>query len=207
MLRLMDATPIPLDQLVTWADWNGRTRGLKLHVVYDPGADHPRRIEITPATVNDVQVGRELTIEAGATYVFDKAYCDYTWWTRLHYAGSLFVTRKKANATYRVTRQRKLRKTKGDGFTILGDAEVRLATQGRTKLRIPMRRIRLKRDDGQTLTLITNDLERSAIAIANLFTRPGGRSSCCFVGSSSISSSGSSSAVPKTAFVSRSSPP
>lgn len=169
MLRLMDATPIPLDQLVTWADWNGRTRGLKLHVVYDPGADHPRRIEITPATVNDVQVGKEVTIEAGATYVFDKAYCNYAWWTRLHDAGGLFVTRKKANATYRVTRQRKLHKTKGDGFTILSDAEVRLATQGRAKLRLPMRRIRLKRDDGQALTLITNDLERSAIAIASLY--------------------------------------
>ena len=169
MLRLMDATPIPLDQLVTWADWNGRTRGLKLHVVYDPDADHPRRIEITPSTVNDVQVGQEVTIEAGATYVFDKAYCNYAWWTRLHDAGSLFVTRKKSNATYRVTRQRKLRKTKGDGFKILSDAEVRLATQGHAKLRVPMRRIRLKRDDGQTLTLITNDLERSAIEIATLY--------------------------------------
>ena len=47
MLRLIDATPIPLDQLVSWADWNGRTRGLKLHVVYDPVADHPRRLAIT----------------------------------------------------------------------------------------------------------------------------------------------------------------
>lgn len=169
MLRLVDATPIPLDQLVTWADWNGRTRGLKLHVVYDPGADHPRRIEITPATVNDVQVGQDVPIEAGATYVFDKAYCSYAWWTQINEAGSFFVTRKKANACYRMTRRRKLRKTKGEGFTILSDDEVRLTTQGRAKLRIPMRRVRLKRDDGQTLTLITNDLERSAIEIANLY--------------------------------------
>ncbi len=67
MLRLIDATPIPLEQIVTWAEWNGRTRGLKLHVVYDPSADHPRRIEITPSTVNDVQVGKTLPIETGAT--------------------------------------------------------------------------------------------------------------------------------------------
>ena len=169
MLRLMDATPIPLDQMVTWADWNGRTRGLKLHVVYDPRTDHPRRIEITPSTVNDVQVGKEVPIEAGATYVFDKAYCNYAWWTRLHKAGSFFVTRKKANATYKVKRWRKPRKTQGEGFKILSDAEVRLATQGHAKLGIPMRRIRLKRDDGQILTLITNDLARSAVAIANLY--------------------------------------
>src|SRR5437764_5602711 len=54
-------------------------------------------------------------------------------------------------------------------FKILDDAEVTLATRGRTKLAIPMRRVRLKRDDGGTLTLITNDLERSAIEIAALY--------------------------------------
>jgi putative transposase len=32
-----------------WATWNGRIRGMKLHVVYDPRADVPRCIEITPA--------------------------------------------------------------------------------------------------------------------------------------------------------------
>src|SRR5258707_14663904 len=48
ILRLIDATPSPLGQLVSWANWNGRTRGLKLHVVYDPAADHPRRLAITP---------------------------------------------------------------------------------------------------------------------------------------------------------------
>jgi len=104
MLRLIDATPIPLDDLVAWAAWNGRTRGLKLHVVYDPAADHPRCIAITPATVNDVEVGREVSIETGATYVFDKAYCDYAWWTRLHEARSFFVTRRKTNATYALVR-------------------------------------------------------------------------------------------------------
>ena len=169
MLRLLDATPIPLDDLVTWAAWNGRTRGLKLHVVYDPTADHPRRIEITPAIVNDVQIGKAIPIESGATYVYDKAYCDYAWWTQLHEGGALFVTRKKTNACYRVVRWRPLCKTKGDGFTILDDAEVRLATQGSAKLRIPMRHVRLKRDDGATIALITNDLRRSAIEIAALY--------------------------------------
>jgi putative transposase len=169
MLRLLDATPIPLDEIVSWAEWNGRTRGLKLHVVYDPAADHPRRIEITPATVNDVQVGKTVPIEPGATYVFDKGYCDYAWWTQMHEAGSFFITRRKTNATYKVVRRRPLRKTRGDGFTILDDAEVRLATQGHAKLAISMRRVRLKRDDGAVLTLITNDLHRPAVEIAALY--------------------------------------
>ena len=169
MLRLLDATPIPLDEIVTWAEWNGRTCGLKLHVVYDPAADHPRRIEITPATVNDVEIGKRVPIEPGATYVFDKGYCDYAWWTRIDEAGAFFITRRKANATYQVVQRRPLKKTRGDGFTILDDAEVRLATQGHAKLAIPMRRVRLKRDDGAVLTLITNDLKRPAVEIAALY--------------------------------------
>lgn len=169
MLRLIDATPIPLHELVTWAEWNGRTRGLKLHVVYDPAADQPRRIAITPATVNDVEVGQQVPIEASATYIYDKAYCHYGWWTQIHEAGARFVTRQKKNARYRVTHWRSRRKRKADGFTVIDDAEVKLVSKSDSKLAIPMRRIRIKRDDGTKLTLITNDLKRSAIEIASLY--------------------------------------
>jgi len=169
MLRLMDATPIPLGEACAWAGWNGRTRGLKLHLVYDPGPDHPRRVAITPANVNDVEVARAQPIEAGAIYLFDKAYCDYAWWTRLHRAGACFVTRPKANAPYKVVAPRPLENRIGDGFTVIDDADVVLATQGRRKLDIPMRRVRIRRQDGATLTLVTNDRIRSAIEIAAFY--------------------------------------
>ena len=186
MLRLIDATPIPLDDLVAWADWNGRTRGLKLHVVYDPGADHPRDAVITAANVNDVTIGRTVPIEAGATYVFDKAYCDYAWWTRINEGKAFFITRKKRNARFVAVRRRGLRKRSGDGFTVIEDAEVKLVTQGRSRLHAPMRRIRVKRDDGGKLVLITNDLKRPAVEIrlrgnersVNRFDLTSSRSSC-----------------------------
>jgi putative transposase len=169
MLRLLDASPIPLGALCEGAAFNGRTRGLKLHVVYDPHADHPRDVAITPSTVNDVTVGREQSIETGATYVFDKGYCDYAWWTRIHAAKARFVTRPKTNVRYRVLKRRSLKRRAGDGFTIIDDAEVMLATQGRSRLAIPLRRIRLRRQDGSRLTLITNDLTRSAVTIGTLY--------------------------------------
>lgn len=169
MLRLIDATPIPLGKLISWAQWNGRIRGLKLHVVYDPVADVPRRAAITPANVNDVAEGKKVPIEAGATYVLDKAYCDYRWWTEIDTAGAVFVTRQKIGARFRCVRERPLRPRKGDGFTIVDDCEVKLVSKGNSRLPIPMRRIRLKRDNGSRLTLLTNDLARSAVEIAALY--------------------------------------
>jgi len=170
MLRLIDATPIPLGQVVEWAKWNGRIRGLKLHIVYDPRTDIPHRIAITPATVNDIEFGRQVPIEAGATYVVDKAYCHYGWWAEIDRAGARFVTRQKINARFRAVRRRPLKRRAGDGFTILDDAEVRLVSKGDSKLAIPMRRVRLKRhDDGKTICLLTNDLKRSAVGIGALY--------------------------------------
>jgi putative transposase len=106
ILRLIDATPIPLTSLHKWSTWNVRTRGLKAHMVYDPDADRPVHLEVTAATVNDVVLGRTQPIEAGATYVFDKAYADYAWWRRLDEAGCCFVTRPKSNVPLSVVEER-----------------------------------------------------------------------------------------------------
>ncbi len=171
MLRLIDASPIPLGKLCAWAKWNGRFRGMKMHVVYDPQADCPRRVEVTPANVNDVEIGRQVTIEAGATYVFDKGYYHFGWWKKINDAKALFVTRTKVNTRLRVIKSRYVRKIIGDGFRIIDDAEVVLASKGDSRLPIPLRRIRVKRDKGGVLTLITNDLKRTAVEIAMLYKR------------------------------------
>ena len=169
MVRLIDASPIPLGKLCDWATWNGRIRGMKMHVVYDPKGDVPRSVEITQATVNDVEIGRTVAIEAGATYVFDKGYYHFGWWAQIHGAQAFFVTRSKTNTRLRVTKRRYVRKVIGDGFRIIDDAEVALASKGDSKLAMPLRRIRVKRDDGATITLITNDLKRSAVEVAALY--------------------------------------
>jgi len=169
MVRLIDASPIPLGKMCKWAKWNGRIRGMKMHVVYDPSGDCPRRVEVTPATVNDVEIGRQLTIEAGTTYVFDKGYYHFGWWKKINEAGAFFVTRAKVNTRLRVSARRTPRKRKGDGFKIIADAEVVLASRGDSRLPMPLRRISVRRDKGGIITLITNDLKRTAIEIAALY--------------------------------------
>ena len=57
----------------------------------------------------------------------------------------------------------------GDGFTILADADVRLGTQGKSRLLCPLRHLRIRRDDGSHLDIITNDRKRSAVHIAALY--------------------------------------
>jgi IS4 transposase len=169
LIRLIDASPIPLGKLCDWATWNGRIRGMKMHVVYDPQHDCPRDVAVTPANVNDVEIGRKATIEAGATYVFDKGYCHFGWWQNINDGGAFFVTRTKVNCRLRSTRRRPLRKRKGDGFRVIDDHEVMLASKGNTRLLMPLRRIRVRRDTGAIMTLITNDLTRTAVEIAALY--------------------------------------
>jgi IS4 transposase len=169
MVRLIDASPIPLDKVCTWAKWNGRIRGMKLHVVYDPLSDVPTCVEITPANVNDVEIGGQATIRPDTTYVFDKGYCRFDWWQKINDCGAFFVTRPKLNMRLRATRHRPLRKRKGDGFKVLADDEVVLASKGNARLPIPLRRIKIKRENGGVITLITNDLSRTAIEIAALY--------------------------------------
>lgn len=169
MIRLIDSSPVPLGKICKWAKWNGRIRGMKMHVVYDPNADCPRCVDVTDATVNDVEIGRQVEIEAGATYVFDKGYCHFGWWKKINDARALFVTRVKANTRLRGRKHRYVRKVYGDGFKIIDDTEVVLASKGDSRLPIPLRRIKVKRDEGGTITLITNDLDRSAVEIAQLY--------------------------------------
>jgi putative transposase len=169
MVRLIDASPIPLGKLCQWPAWNGRIRGLKLHVVYDPQADVPRCVEITAANVNDVEVGRRTPIEAGTTYVFDKGYCHFGWWRKINDGGAFFVTRAKRNLRLRARSWRLRTPIAGDGFTVLDDAEVGYVSKGNARLPIPLRRIRVRRDKGGVITLITNDLTRSVVEIAALY--------------------------------------
>ena len=174
LLRLLDSTPIPLSKFHDFARSNGRINGLKMHVAYDKGGDRPYRVEVTPANVNDVTIGKKTPIETGATYVFDKGYYDFAWWAGIHAAGALFVTRPKRNSNFVGVADRPLANARGDGFTVLEDSEVKLASKGDSKLPMRLRRVKIARDrpgnaKPDVITVITNDMRREAVEIAALY--------------------------------------
>src|SRR5207248_8109720 len=96
MVRLIDSSPVPLGKVCKWAEWNGRIRGMKLHVVHQP-QDGPRCIEITPATVNEVEIGRQTPPEASGTYAFEQSYSHIGWWKKHNAAKASPATRVKSN--------------------------------------------------------------------------------------------------------------
>jgi putative transposase len=169
MVRLIDASPIPLGKVCSWAAWNGRIRGMKLHVVYDPKGDVPTCAEVTAANVNDIEIGRQVPVQAGATYVFDKGYCRFDWWQKINDNKAFFVTRAKERIRLRAFKHRAIRKRNGDGFKIIADDEVKLVSKGDSRLSMPLRRIKLRRQSGGVITLLTNDLTRTALEIAALY--------------------------------------
>jgi len=174
MLRLIDSSPIPLARIHEFARSNGRIHGLKLHVVHDPRADRPVSVDITPANVNDVEIGKKTRIEAGSTYVFDKGYCDYSWWTRIAQSEAFFVTRPKKNARFATLATRPLQAAQGESFTVLEDREVELSSRNCSKLPMRLRLVTIERDaqagvKSRQITVITNDMARTAVEIAALY--------------------------------------
>ena len=124
---LLDSTPIALkgrgfDQ---WTGHNGRITGLKLRILMNHTDQCPVAHSITDARVNDVDERHIVQPEKGATYVFDKGYCDYNWWAKLDEAGAYFVTRLKTNAAVGVVKHINPPEHENTGETVLADEYIR----------------------------------------------------------------------------------
>jgi hypothetical protein len=172
-IHLIDASSIRLSDLSrAWADYKAHGALVKLHVDFDAGSGMPANFVITPARVSDVKVARRLTIERGATYVFDLGYYDFSWWSQLHEAGCRMVTRLKAHTRPRTIERRPVAAC----GTIKSDRLV--AIEGRLKSApgaphplsaITLREVTVIIDTGRTLRLLTNDLDAPAERIAELY--------------------------------------
>src|SRR5207248_11433375 len=117
-VRLIDSTSVQLSGLSgQWATFSTGVCGAKAHIIYDPDADQPLYLMVTPSNVNDITAAKQMPIEAGATYVFDLGYYDYGWWATLDQAGCRIVTRLKSNTPFEVVDDRPV----AFGSSILSD--------------------------------------------------------------------------------------
>jgi len=177
IVSILDSTPVRLcGRGHAWAD---ETRpgnpGLKVHVQMDHGTQHLVWAEISDNRMNDITKAREIPLEAGHVYVFDKGYCDYNWWKAIADKGSRFVTRLKRNAAFETVETRKIA-NQDDGF-ILQDRVIRLCNKNPGARRrnlltgAPLRLVRIKHPKGEArpFWIVSNDLEAPASQIAHWY--------------------------------------
>jgi Transposase DDE domain/Domain of unknown function (DUF4372) len=169
-IRLVDATSLRLSSLSRdWAAYEAHGCGAKLHVVYDPDAQAPVRFAVTAARVNDIVEARTMPIEAGVTYVFDLGFYDFGWWAKIDAAGAAFVTRLKKNTRTAVVETR----ARPADSAILADLVVtlpeRMARSRKNPMHKPLREVHVRLDTGKVLRIVSNDLDASAEAIADLY--------------------------------------
>lgn len=173
---LIDSTPLTLKgrgfDVWTLGTKTRRTQGVKVHVQCDAATHAISRCEISAPNVNDVVQARQWEIQPGTTCVFDRAYCDYAWWARMTRQGVKFVTRLKRNAGMVVLEA--LPVPEAARGRILDDERIarrwRHPRSGKTwREPLVLRRIRVRTDDARVLVLVTNDFERTALEIGDLY--------------------------------------
>ncbi len=171
-VRLIDSTGLRLAGVASeWARFSKGVCGAKAHIIYDPDADRPIYLEVTPAKVNDITAAQAMPVEPGATYVFDLGYYHYAWWARLDDAGCRIVTRLKKNTPLAVTDELPLPSGSNLLYDRIGRLPERLTTTRKNPFQDPVREIGVVLEDGKVLRVVTNDLDAPAQEIADLYKR------------------------------------
>jgi hypothetical protein len=164
----LDATTIDLCLSVfPWAHFRTAKAAVKMHTLLDLRGGIPSFIHISDGKVYDVHALDMLMPEAGAVYVMDRAYVDFTRLHALHQAGAFFVTRAKSNMdAHRVYSAPTDRAT-----GLICDQTISLDGNF-TSRHYPghLRRIRFKDPEtGKTLVFITNNFALPAATICALY--------------------------------------
>ena len=153
--------------LFDWAPFRSTKAAIKLHTLLDLRGAIPAFIHISDGKMGDVNVLDMLVFEAGAFYVMDRGYLDFTRLHRVHQAGAFFVTRAKRGMDARRVYSNPVDRSTGlicDQLVMLtGYYAVRNYPEH-------LRRIKFKDPDtGKTLVFLTNNTALPALTIAALY--------------------------------------
>ena len=192
----LDSTTIDLCLAVfPWAHFRTTKAAVKMHTLLDLRGNIPSFIHVSDGKLHDVHALDLLLPEAGAIYVMDRGYVDFTRLHVLHLAGAFFVTRTKSNMDAHRIYSDPTDRTTG----IICDQTIALDGHY-TSQHYPehLRRIRLRdTETGRTLVFLTNQFGLPAATISARSIKVAGKSNCSSNGSSSICGSNGSSGHPK----------
>jgi hypothetical protein len=164
----LDATVIDLClSLFPWAHFRSTKAAIKLHTLLDLRGSIPTFVALTEGAVHDVNILDQLPIEAGAIYIMDRGYLDFTRLARLTSAGAFFVIRAKSNLKSYVVESRPVDRTGG----LRSDQTIRLrgfySKQGYPAV---LRRVRFyDAKHERSLVFLTNHFGLTAQQVADLY--------------------------------------
>jgi hypothetical protein len=152
----LDASIIHLSlKLFPWALYpRSKASALKLHLLLALRGNLPAWATITAATLAEQKMMDRVPIEAGAFYILDRGYLDFTRLIRWHRAGAFFVVRNKRHVRLRVVASRPVDKSQG----LRCDQTVRLSSKwSRRVYPEVLRRIRFYDvEEKRSLVFLTN---------------------------------------------------
>jgi len=166
----IDSTTIDLClKLFPWAHFRRRKGGIKAHTMFDLRTELPVFLCISHAKTHDLWMLDQITPQAGAYYVLDRGYVDFTRLYRLHTAAAFFVTRAKRGMDYRVIERRSV---SPDG-NVKTDRLVRLrGPKSRTLYPDTLRLVGyVDPETGKCFIFLTNNLTLDAVTIAFLYRK------------------------------------
>ena len=164
----LDSTTIDLClSLFDWAPFRSTKAAVKLHTLLDLRGSIPTFLHISDGKLHDVNVLDILPIEAGAFYVMDRGYVDFTRLYAMHQAGAFFVTRAKQGMDARRVYSSPTQRSTG----VICDQRVMLNGFYSSKAYPEhLRRVRFKdSESGKTLVFLTNNTVLPALTIAALY--------------------------------------
>lgn len=167
----LDASMIALSlNLFPWAYWpRSQASALKLHTLLSLKGNIPAWAAITEASIPEVKMLDEIPIAAGAFYIMDRGYMDFTRLIRWHQQGAFFVVRSKCHVSFRVLESRAVDKLRG----LRCDQTIRLKSSW-SKRAYPalLRRVRFRvPQEERSLVLLTNNFQLPALVIPELYER------------------------------------
>jgi len=167
----LDASIIHLSlKLFPWAFYpRSRASALKLHALLALRGSLPAWAAITEATFPEQKMMDQVPVEAGAFYVMDRGYLDFTRLIRWHRAGAFFVVRNKCHVRLRVVASRAVDKSGG----LRCDQTVRLCSPWSRKVYPQtLRRVRYRDAvEQRSLVFLTNNFELEPENICELYRR------------------------------------
>ena len=164
----LDSSTIDLClSLFDWAPFRSTKAAIKLHTLLDLRGAIPTFIHISDGKLHDVNVLDLLRFEAGAFYVMDRGYVDFSRLYALHQAGAFFVTRAKAPMDARRVYSAAADRSTG----VVCDQQVMLnGYYSARKYPEHLRRIRFRdTESGKTLVFLTNNTALPALTICALY--------------------------------------